>query len=229
MRFPNYLKTVCLIPVLVLPACASLSLENKYPSYEYRTDYKILQEDRIIGLGKIKAEDKQASSTLLIGENYNYLLSDGGDDVLKIMQNLPVQERAIRNTLPLELDVYNDNVFYGHIHFYHPVPMSQLSAAKKQQLRALGFMEEPVSDQSGVKEIFLARNIAIKGTVYQAKPQQDNLSLTSSVPIVLREARLTTQENKANVMKKRVLMPVALAFDIVSLPIQWGAGKLANK
>lgn len=229
MFISNYLKVIFLITTIQLTACASLSLESKYPTYEQKFDSKVLQEDNIIGLGETKSKNQQASSVLFIGEKFNYLLSEGGPNLLNIVQKLPNQDRLILNKLPLELDVYNDNVFYGHIHFYHPVPVNQLSNTKKQELLTLGFMEESLQVKNQEKEIYLSRNIAIKGTVYEGTKQTSQLSLAGSIPIVLQEQRLTTQENKSNALKKKLLSPLALGLDIITLPIQLGAEKLSKK
>jgi hypothetical protein len=226
---PNYFKIVFLLTSILLTSCASLTLESKYPTYEHKTDYKLLQKDNIIGLGETKSKADQSSHVLLIGEQFNYLLNQGGNDLLNIMQKLPEQERVILNKLPLQLDVYNDNVFYGQLQFYQPVPVSQLSSEKKQELVALGFTEETLSPDNKNKELFLTKKIYIKGTVYEGNTQANQLRLKGSIPIILREQNLTTQKNKSNVLKKTLLSPLALAFDIVTLPIQFGVGKLSEK
>jgi len=225
----NYLKVIFLITTLQLTACASLSLESKYPTYEQKFTSKVLQEDNIIGVGETKSKSQQASSVLLIGEKFNYLLTEGGSDLLNIMQKLPNQDRLILNKLPLELDVYNDNVFNGHIHFYHPVPVNQLSNTKKQELLTLGFLEESLQVNNQGKEVYLSRNIGIQGSIYEGTKQKSQLSLAGSIPIVLQEQRLTTEENKSNALKKKLLSPLALGLDIITLPIQMGAEKLSKK
>ncbi|EMK0758055.1 hypothetical protein ACEZKA_001173 [Acinetobacter baumannii] len=229
MPISNFFKIILLITSIQLTACASLSLESKYPTYEHKTDYNVLQEDKINGLGQTKTEDGQTTQVLLVGEKYNYLLTEGGLNLLNIMQKLPEQDRLILNKLPLELDVYNDNIFYGQIHFYHPVPVKQLTPAKKQELLILGFMEESLSINSETKQEFLSKNIAIKGTIYEGTKHASQLSLAGSIPIILREPRLTMQENKGNALKKKLLSPLALGLDIITLPIQLGAEKLSKK
>lgn len=229
MFISNYLKVIFLITTLQLTACASLSLESKYPTYEQKFTSKVLQEDNIIGVGETKSKSQQASSVLLIGEKFNYLLTEGGSDLLNIMQKLPNQDRLILNKLPLELDVYNDNVFNGHIHFYHPVPVNQLSNTKKQELLTLGFLEESLQVNNQGKEVYLSRNIGIQGSIYEGTKQKSQLSLAGSIPIVLQEQRLTTEENKSNALKKKLLSPLALGLDIITLPIQMGAEKLSKK
>ena len=228
MSISNCLKIIFLITSIHLTACASLSLEYKYPTYEQKFNSTVLQEDNIIGLGETKSKNEQSPHVLLIGEKFNYLLTEGGHDLLNITQKLPKQERIVLNKLPLELDIYNDNVFYGHIHFYHPVPVNQLSKAKKQELLTLGFLEESLSVKSGVKDVFLTKNIAIKGSVYEGTQQANQLSWADSLPIILQEQRLTNQENKKNILKKKLLSPLALGFDIITLPIQFGVGKLSK-
>ncbi|MCT9165211.1 hypothetical protein KTH03_04240 [Acinetobacter baumannii] len=229
MSVPNYLKLIFLITTLPLTACASLSLESKYSTYEQKFESRVLQQDNIIGLGETKSQSEQSSQALLVGEKFNYLLTEGGTDLLKIMQKLPESDRVLLNKLPLELDIYNDNVFYGHIYFYHPVPVNQLSYAKKQELLKLGFLEESLSVKNQDKEIYLSKNIGIKGTVYEGTKQKNQLSLAGSIPIVLQEQRLTMQENKSNALKKKLLSPLALGLDIITLPIQLGAEKLSKK
>lgn len=225
----NCLKLIFLITTIHLTACASLSLESKYPSYEQKFTSKVLQEDNIIGVGETKSKNQQSSGALLIGEKFNYLLTEGGTDLLKIMQKLPNQDRVLLNKLPLELDIYDENVFYGHMHFYHPVPVSQLSNTKKQELLALGFLEESIQVKNQEKGIYLSRNIGIQGSIYEGTKQKSQLSLAGSIPIVLQEQRLTTEENKSNALKKKLLSPLALGLDIITLPIQLGAEKLSKK
>ncbi|MCR6568352.1 hypothetical protein ABUS21_04005 [Acinetobacter baumannii] len=229
MSVPNYLKLIFLITTLPLTACASLSLESKYSTYEQKFESRVLQQDNIIGLGETKSQSEQSSQALLVGEKFNYLLTEGGTDLLKIMQKLPNKDRVLLNKLPLELDIYDENVFYGHMHFYHPVPMSQLSNTKKQELLALGFLEESIQVKNQEKEIYLSRNIAIQGSIYEGTKQKNQLSLAGSIPIVLQEQRLTMQENKSNALKKKLLSPLALGLDIITLPIQLGAEKLSKK
>lgn len=229
MSISTYLKIIFLTTFIHLTACASLSLEYKYPTYEQKLDNRVLQEDNIIGLGETKSKNEQSSQVLLIGEKFNYLLLEGGHDLLNITQKLPQQDRTMLNKLPLELNVYDDNVFYGHIHFYHPVPVNQLSHTKKQELLTLGFMEESLPVKGEVKEVFLSKNIALKGSIYKGTHQANQLSLAGSIPIILQEQNLTTQENKSNVLKKKLLSPLALGLDIITLPIQLGAEKLFKK
>lgn len=90
-------------------------------------------------------------------------------------------------------------------------------------------MEESLSLKSGVKDVFLTKNIAIKGSIYEGTHQANQLSLTSSLPIILQEQHLTTQKNNKNALKKKLLSPLALGLDIVTLPIQLGAEKLSKK
>ena len=87
MSVPNYLKLIFLITTLPLTACASLSLESKYSTYEQKFESRVLQQDNIIGLGETKSQSEQSSQALLVGEKFNYLLTEGGTDLLKIMQN----------------------------------------------------------------------------------------------------------------------------------------------
>lgn len=229
MSISNCLKLIFLFTTIHLTACASLSLESKYPSSEQKFESTILQEDNIVGLGETKSKNEQSSQVILIGEKFNYLLIEGGNELLKIMQKLPNQERVLLNKLPLELDIYNDNVFYGHMYFYYPVPVSQLSNTKKQELLALGFLEESLQVKNQEKEIYLSRNIGIQGSIYEGTRQKSQLSLVGSIPIVVQELRLTMQENKSNVLKKKLLSPLALGLDIITLPIQFGVEKLSNK
>ncbi|WP_368575334.1 hypothetical protein [Acinetobacter baumannii] len=229
MSISNFLKILFLVTSTFLTACASLTLESKYPTNEYKTDYTILQKDIIIGLGETRSNDAQSSQTLLIGEQYNYLLKEGGDDLLNIMQKLPEQDRVISNKLPLQLEVYNDNVFYGQIQFYHPVSINQLSSKKQQELMALGFTEESLSIDGKGKGLFLSKNIPIEGSIYESSHHTGPLQLTGTIPIILQERNLTIQENKSNVLKKKLLSPLALVFDIITFPIQFGVGGLSKK
>lgn len=229
MSISNFLKILFLVTSTFLTACASLTLESKYPTNEYKTDYTILQKDIIIGLGETRSNDAQSSQTLLIGEQYNYLLKEGGYDLLNIMQKLPEQDRVISNKLPLQLEVYNDNVFYGQIQFYHPVPINQLSSKKQQELMALGFTEESLSIDGKEKDLFLSKNIPIEGSIYESSHHTGPLQLTGTIPIILQERNLTIQENKSNVLKKKLLSPLALVFDIITFPIQFGVGGLSKK
>ncbi|MEN8941069.1 hypothetical protein [Acinetobacter baumannii] len=229
MSISNFFKIIFLVTSTFLTGCASLTLESKYPTNDYKTDYTILQKDIIIGLGETRSNDEQSSQTLLIGEQYNYLLKEGGHDLLNIMQKLPEQDRVISNKLPLQLEVYNDNVFYGQIQFYHPVPINQLSSKKQQELMALGFTEESLSIDGKGKDLFLSKNIPIEGSIYEGSHHTDPLQLRGTIPIILQERNLTIQENKSNILKKKLLSPLALVFDIITFPIQFGVGGLSKK
>jgi hypothetical protein len=54
----NYLKIIFLTTSIHLTACASLTLEYKYPTYEQKFNNTVLQEDNIIGLGETKSKNE---------------------------------------------------------------------------------------------------------------------------------------------------------------------------
>lgn len=229
MKLQKLLVTV--FGVSFLTGCAtSQLLENTPTSYSQTSNQKTtLIQDDVVAFGKpaTPIANVPHNSVVIVGEKHSYVLTQGGEEVAQLFTNL--DPRYIQVTKPLDFySQNNDGRFSGSLALsYTKLKESFKSADYDFVLRNKG-RECSTDSDSRMNAQRFCFEVAVSGGVY---PAVSNLALIQSkfrplskpyqVSIYTYKTTTQTTSNKgADAVAKLVALPFALAFDVVTLPIQ---------
>lgn len=194
--------------------CATLTVSDRAGRTYSVKEGEVLLNDTIVALGKPDAALAQqicnANAVAFFGKAHTYLLVEGGQALLEFSKRLDSDKLSL---VPDSKTLFmKDQTVWGSVQFiYQGDAASPLSDGEKSQLKALGFT--PMEGNA------MRRHVSIKGAVYPA------MKLQGAGPTPLHHQRALvlrappTTESKPNLSKYAVL-PVALAVDVVTAPVQ---------
>ncbi|MDU5771550.1 hypothetical protein, partial [Acinetobacter sp.] len=134
------LTTFILVTCLGLSGCATTMLSNTLPSETTEVKTNILKTDQIIALGQA-VKDDQKQGIVFVGQDYNYLMTDGSSEFLKIIKTIPANDRTLNIPSPLILTMEDANHFNGVIQVRYNTQLGNLNEKQKDMLKKLGFRE----------------------------------------------------------------------------------------
>ncbi|WP_315041554.1 hypothetical protein ACGTJS_00615 [Faucicola mancuniensis] len=220
--------------IATLTGCATTELLNNSPSQTTTrtTNQKTtLINDDVVAFGKpaTPIAGIPSNSVVIVGEKHSYVLTQGGDEVAQLFTNL--DSNYIKVTKPLDFfSKNNDGHFSGTLALsYAKLKSSFHSNDYDFVLRNKGTECTTDSDTRMNAQRFCFE-VPVSGGVY---PAVNNLALIQSkfrplskpyqVSIYTYQSQTTTTTqggNGANAVAKLVALPFALAFDVVTLPVQ---------
>jgi len=211
------IMSVSLAALLATSGCATSSLLDNDSHTSTSTTKNVLSEDQIIAFGRpAQALPKMPNASMVIvGEKNSYVLTQGGTEMISLLGNLTPKNIQVDNDMNFYVP-NNDGYFQGEM---------KLSYAKlKDEFK--GKECTSASDQRINAQRFCF-SVPVKGAIY---PQVSNLSMIQSnyrplsKPYMVSFYSKTTQSHVsssgANTAQKLVLLPFALAFDVVTFPFQ---------
>ena len=218
-----------LMTLLASSGCATSSrLESGNQVVTNQTTKNILSEDQIVAFGRpAQALPKMPNATMVIvGEKNSYVLTQGGTEMVSLLTNLTPKNIQVDN----EMNFYvpnNDGYFQGEMKLSYAKLKDEFKRSDYQFfLQNNGKECTSASDQSINAQRFCF-SVPVKGAIY---PQVSNLSLIQSNYRPLTKPYMVsfytqTQQNQvtrsgANSAQKLVLLPFALAFDVITFPFQ---------
>ena len=131
-------STLLVVVCLNLSACATTLLSEALPNETTKTEKIILAKDQIIALGQA-VQNQQEQGVVFIGQDFNYLMTEGSSEFLNIIKNIPVNQRTLIIPSPLLLEMDDPTLFHGELKFQYNIPASKLSDQQKENLKNLGF------------------------------------------------------------------------------------------
>lgn len=226
------LKTVVigasLTALLASSGCATSSLLESDNHVSTQTTKTTLSEDQIVAFGRpAQALPKMPNATMVIvGEKNSYVLTQGGTEMVNLLTNLTPKNIQVDN----EMNFYvpnNDGYFQGEMKLSYAKLKDEFKRSDYQFfLQNNGRDCTSASDQRINAQRFCF-NVPVKGAIY---PQVSNLSIIQSNYRALTKPYMVkfytqSQQNQvhrsgANAVQKLVLLPFALAFDVVTFPFQ---------
>ena len=223
---------VSMAAIVASSGCATSSLLNEgnsRTSSSTNTIKQVLVEDQLVAFGRPAQPlpNMPSASVVIVGEKHSYVLTQGGTEMVSLLTNLTPQNIQVDSDMTF-YSPKNDGYFEGSMKMSYAKLKDEFKRSDYQFFLQNGGKECTSDSDTRIGAQRFCFNVPIKGAVY---PQVSNLSLIQSkykalskpyaVTIYTNSATTTTTHtNGANPAQKLVLLPFALAFDVVSLPLQ---------
>ncbi|WP_414706988.1 hypothetical protein [Psychrobacter sp. UBA3962] len=213
--------------LLLTSGCATTELMESKSSQNSRNSAKqVLVEDQLVAFGRPAQAlpNMPASSVVIVGEKNSYVLSQGGPEMVNILTNLTPKNIQVDS----DMNFYsprNDGYFQGEMKMSYAKLKDEFKRSDFQFFLQNGGKEcTDASDQRIGAQRFCF-TVPIKGAVY---PAVSNLSLiqskynalTKPYPVTIYTQSQSAVRSGNNAAEKLVLLPFALAFDVITFPIQ---------
>lgn len=218
-----------LATLLASSGCATSSLlESGNQVVTTNSTKNILSEDQIVAFGRpAQALPKMPNATMVIvGEKNSYVLTQGGTEMVSLLTNLTPKNIQVDN----EMNFYvpnNDGYFQGEMKLSYAKLKDEFKRADYQFFLQNNGKECTSASDQRINAQRFCFSVPVKGAIY---PPVSNLSLIQSNYRPLTKPYMVsfytqTQQNQvtrsgANSAQKLVLLPFALAFDVITFPFQ---------
>ncbi|MGB3110325.1 MAG: hypothetical protein WBB40_07015 [Psychrobacter alimentarius] len=217
-----------LTTLLASSGCATSSLLESNSRVSTQTTKTILSEDQIVAFGRpAQALPKTPNATMVIvGEKNSYVLTQGGTEMVSLLSNLTPKNIQVDNDMSFDVP-NNDGYFQGEMKLSYAKLKDEFKRSDYQFfLQNNGRDCTSASDQRIDAQRFCF-SVPVKGAIY---PQVSNLSMIQSnyralsKPYTVSFYTQTQQDqinrSGTNAAQKLILLPFALAFDVVTFPFQ---------
>lgn len=217
------------VTTLGLSGCATSELLDSGSSYSSTTSTEqVLVQDELVAFGRpaTRLPNMPASSVVIVGEKNSYVLSQGGPEMVNLLTNLDPKNIRVEN----EMRFYspkNDGYFQGQMKLSYAKLKDDFQRSDYNFFLQNGAKECSSSSDERMNAQRFCFTVPIQGGVY---PAVSNLSLIQSkystlskpypVTIYTKTESTTTKHRGTNTAGKLVLLPFALAFDVVTFPFQ---------
>lgn len=219
-----------LTTLLLSSGCATTELLDSPSSQTTRstTTKQVLVEDQLVAFGRPAQPlpNMPGNSVVIVGEKNSYVLTHGGTEMVTILTNLTPKNIRVDS----DMNFYspkNDGYFQGEMKMSYAKLKDEFKRSDYQFFLQNGGRECTDSSDQRIGAQRFCFKVPIKGAVY---PAVSNLSLIQSkysalskpypVSIYTQSQTQTTTRHGKNSGEKLVLLPFALAFDVVTLPFQ---------
>ena len=210
-------STLLVVVCLNLSACATTLLSEALPNETTKTEKIILAKDQIIALGQA-VQNQQEQGVVFIGQDFNYLMTEGSSEFLNIIKNIPVNQRTLIIPSPLLLEMDDPTLFHGELKFQYNIPASKLSDQQKENLKNLGFKNHFLVMENQTQLLYPYAIIRVKGQIYQTGPTlKVQQTIPTPYPIALQQKDEITKKHPFKRVTRMALYPLAMAFDIVTV------------
>ena len=224
--FASPLKTIICLGVMgtLFTGCATKTLMTKDNKTYTRTNKVTLIEDQVVAFGKPAQtlNTLPANSLVIAGQKNSYILTQGGTQFVSLITKL--DPKNIQMTK--ELSFYSEK---NDGHFTGTLPLSYVKLKEDISKKDLEFFIEngakecsTYSDERMKAQRFCF-DIALAGVVYPAANNLASLKALSKpyqVSIYTYQEESYKSKSGLNSFEKLVLLPFAVAIDVVSLPFQ---------
>jgi uncharacterized protein YceK len=223
--------TALTISATFLTGCATSTLIKKDNRSYTRTTKVTLVEDSVVAFGRPaqNATNLPKDSIVIAGQKNSYILTQGGSQFVTLIGKLD----------PKNIQITRDLNFYSEKndgHFSGTLPLSYVKLKEDLSKKDLEFFIEngarecsSSSDERMQAQRFCF-DIKLAGVVYPAANNLTSLKALSKpyqVTIYTQKEESYTSKSGMNPLEKLVLLPFAVAIDVVSLPFQ-AAEKIFN-
>ena len=163
---------------------------------------------------------------VIVGEKNSYVLSQGGTEMVSLLSNLTPKNIQVNNDMSFYVP-NNDGYFQGEMKLSYVKLKDEFKRSDYQFfLQNDGRDCTSASDQRINAQRFCF-SVPVKGAIY---PQVSNLSMIQSnyralskpytVSFYTQTQQAQSNRSGTNAAQKLILLPFALAFDVVTLPFQ---------
>ncbi len=228
LSFKTVIVGTSLAALLASSGCATSSLLDSDNRVSTTTTKSVLSEDQIVAFGRpAQALPKMPNATMVIvGEKNSYVLTQGGTEMVNLLTNLTPKNIQVDN----EMNFYvpnNDGYFQGEMKLSYAKLKDEFKRSDYQFFLQNNGKECTSASDQRINAQRFCFSIPVKGAIY---PQVSNLSLIQSnyrpltkpytVSFYTQSQQNQVSRSGANTAQKLVLLPFALAFDVVTFPFQ---------
>jgi len=211
--FSASILTIC----LGLTGCATNILSTALPNETTEIKTTTLKTDQIIALGQAVKND-QEQGFVFIGQDYNYLMTDGSSNLLNIIKSIPAEQRTIKTPSPLVLEMDDSTHFHGEITIRYNIPTSKMDEKQKELLKTLGFKNQFMAMENQQQVFYPFTIIRFKGKIYQkAENQKIQQRLSVPYPVALQQKDEITKKHPFKRVTRMALYPLAMTFDVITV------------
>ncbi|EXS23237.1 hypothetical protein ABI223_10615 [Acinetobacter pittii] len=211
--FSASILTIC----LGLTGCATNMLSTALPNETTEIKTTTLKTDQIIALGQAVKND-QEQGFVFIGQDYNYLMTEGSSNLLNIIKSIPTEQRTIKTPSPLVLEMDDSTHFHGEITIRYNIPTSKMDEKQKELLKALGFKNQFMAIENQQQVFYPFTIIRFKGKIYQkAENQKIQQQLSVPYPVALQQKDEITKKHPFKRVTRMALYPLAMTFDVITV------------
>lgn len=222
--------TICLGATL-FTGCATTTLIEKDTgkTTSTRTVRTVLINDTVMAFGKPaqSAVGVPANSIVIVGQQNSYVLTQGGARFAKLISTLNPKNIQINRELSF-YSAKNDG------HFSGTLPLTYLKLKDEIDKTDLNFFIEngaeecSTSSDTRMNAQRFCFDLKLAGVVYPAVNNAQNLqhnftALSKPYQVSIytnKEETYTRSSGGTNPLEKLVLLPFAVAFDVITLPFQ---------
>lgn len=221
--------TTALTSSLLVTGCATSELLSSNSHVSTNTVEQTLVEDQVVAFGKptTKLPNMPANSVVIVGEKNSYVLSEGGLDLVNLLSTLDAKSISVDKALKF-YSPKNDGYFSGTMKLSYAKLKDEFKRSDLQFFLQEDGKECSTASDKRIGAQRFCFNIPIKGGVF---PQVSNLSLLQSKFQTLTKpysvsiyttstSQKVVKKEGTNAAQKLVLLPFALAFDVITLPLQ---------
>ena len=217
-----------LAALLASSGCATSSLLENNNQVTTKTSNNVLSEDQIVAFGRpAQALPKMPNATMVIvGEKNSYVLTQGGTEMVSLLTNLTPKNIQVDNEMKFYVP-NNDGYFQGEMKLSYAKLKDEFKRSDYQFFLQNNGKECTSASDQRINAQRFCFSVPVKGAIY---PQVSNLSLIQSNYRALSKPYMVsfytqTQQNQVsrngpNNAQKLVLLPFALAFDVITFPFQ---------
>jgi len=213
--------------LLLSSGCATTELMESKSSQSSRNSSKqVLVDDQLVAFGRPAQAlpNMPASSVVIVGEKNSYVLTQGGPEMVNILTNLTPKNIQVDSDMTF-YSPRNDGYFQGEMKMSYAKLKDEFKRSDYQFFLQNGGKECTDASDQRIDAQRFCFTVPIKGAVY---PAVSNLSLIQSkysalskpYPVTIYTQSQTAARSGNNAAEKLVLLPFALAFDVVTFPIQ---------
>ncbi|OBY73373.1 YidX family protein [Acinetobacter gyllenbergii] len=217
------LISLCAITVLATGCATSTLIKKDNRSYT-RTTKVTLVEDNVVAFGRPapNATNLPKDSIVIAGQQKSYILTQGGTQFVTLISKLD----------PKNIQITRDLNFYSEKndgHFSGTLPLSYVKLKEDLSKKDLEFFIEngakecSTSSDERMRAQRFCFDIKLAGVVYPAANNLSSLKALSKayqVTIYTQKEESYKSKSGLNPLEKLVLLPFAVAIDVVSLPFQ---------
>ncbi len=214
--------------LVVSSGCATNELLESNSRVTTTTVNSVLSQDQIVAFGRpAQALPRTPNATMVIvGEKSSYVLTQGGTEMVTLLTKLDPKSITVENAMSFTVP-NNDGYFQGQMKMSYAKLKDEFGRADYQFFLQNGGQECSSASDLRINAQRFCFNVPVQGAIY---PPVSNLSLIQSqykalskpytVTFYGQSQQSQTTSSGANTGQKLVLLPFALAFDVVTLPLQ---------
>ncbi|MEG1696980.1 MAG: hypothetical protein RR282_07715 [Acinetobacter sp.] len=209
---------------LCLTGCATKTLINKDNKTYTRTERVTLVEDNVVAFGRPAqmSSNLPKDSIVIAGQKNSYILTQGGSQFVGLISKLDAKNIQMTRDLSFYSEK-NDGNFSGTLPLSYIKLKEDLSKKDLEFFIENGAKECSSSSDERMQAQRFCFDIKLAGVVYPTANNLTSLKALSKpyqVTIYTNKEESYKSKSGMNPLEKLVLLPFAVAIDVVSLPFQ---------